>query len=381
MGISARVAAQTDDPRITKIFADWKKRQDAIKVVRYRLEGKSVIPKGSFVDRMMKPLPEPTPGQDIEAKLTRSLLVDFVRGRIRIERDDPEYDEESKKVYPAVTIKTFDGKTGKQWRPRELNTNPRSDLTPTTAELGVGTGYLGGTSLGAGWRPLFLGHGSVACEGIVGVTMTTLLVLPDREEVFVHGEGVHQGRACWVVRTQARKAGSISFTELWVDKGRDSAIVRHAYLMTGGVPREEYDIEYRQTKQGWLAAKWTYTSRNLWNKGSVRRLESLAVVAATVDPPLEDAEFDIAIQPGMLTAEINYSEPKPGEPPYRATSETTLIRIDDDGGRQKVEIVDGVERIARIGSSQLVAYVLVAVAASCLSWFVWRLARRRGAKR
>ncbi len=372
--VSARVLAQEEDPRITKIFADWKKRQDAIKVVRYKLEGKSVIPKGAIVDERMKPTGKPE--ADVEAKVSRMLLLDFSRGRLRFETDEPRYDSDTNKLYPETTIKTFDGKTGKQWRPRELNTHPLTGLKPTTAELGIGTGYMGGTSLGMAWRPLFLGHGSVPCEGLSHITLEAFLVLPDGEYLYVHGEGVRQGRACWVLRTHARKMTTTAFTELWVDKGRDSAVLRHAYLM-GGVPREEFDISYVKTTQGWMPEKWTYVARNLLNKGTIQRQETAAVVSMTVDAALEDADFDIEIQPRMLTAEIKYSEPPPGEPPYRGKSNTRLIRIEDDGTRHEVEIVDGVEK--KIGTSWFHWTALLLVSAGVLAtcWACWRFITRR----
>lgn len=374
LAVNVRVAAQADDPRITKIFADWKKRQDAIKVVRYRMEGKSVIPKGSIVDERMKPTGKPE--ADVEAKVSRMLLVDFARGRFRFETDEPRYDSATNKLYPETTIKTFDGKTGKQWRPRELNTHPLTGLKSTTAELGIGTGYFGGAGLGIAWRPLFFGHGSVPCEGIARLTLDSLLVQPDPEIVYVHGEGVHQGRACWVLRTQTKKTGARSYTEFWVDKSRDSAILRNSYVMNG-LPREEFDIAYVKTTQTWMPDKWTFVVRNLLNKGSIQRVETASVTSRTVDPTLEDADFDIEIQRRMLTAEITYSKPAPGEPPYRGKSNTRLIRIEEDGTRQEVQIVDGVEK--KIGTSwshwSLLLLVSTGVLATC--WFALRFLKRR----
>jgi hypothetical protein len=178
------------------------------------------------------------------------------------------------------------------------------------------------------------------------------------------------------LRTQAKKTGAKSYTEFWVDKSRDSAILRNSYVMNG-LPREEFDISYVKTTQAWMPDKWTYVARNLLNKGSIQRVETASVTSMTVEPALEDGDFDIEIQPRMLTAEIKYSEPAPGEPAYCGKSKTTLIRIDDDGTRHEVEIVDGVE--SKVGTSWFRWSALLLVSAGVLAtcWLCWRFVTRR----
>ncbi len=367
--------AQEPDPRLDKVFADWKKRQERARAVRYRVSGKATLPKGSLsLADTERRFPKETPPRDIVTPLRRTMLLDFTTNRHRLETVGLEYHADTDKVYPRVVTRLFDGTAIKAWRPRELNTHPITGVRPTEPEIGVGKGHIGA---GAGFEmsllPFFVGHGTVMWRG-GPVIPGKLKGQPDRDLVYVHGAAVHQGRPCLVLRTQAVRRLSTSFDEFWVDPARESAIVRQ-FWMADKVAYVDFDIEYQATADGWLPLRWVCTQRDP-GSGKTAWIEQLRVEEVRLDPPVSDADFDIEEQPGMLVDHATYAPPKAGTWWDAPEPERTLYRIDEGGQRHEVLIEDGVERRRGSRSWWLATALIPLVALSV--WLLYRRKKSRG---
>ncbi len=345
-GLLNGVAAfgQPPNPRLEKVFADWKKRQERVKTVRYRVQGEGIRIKGSYeglVGRPGQPEKRTLPPRDITTSVKRTLLLDIPNNRYRREVEEQEYDIGTDRVYPRVHVCVFDGTVSKFFRPRERNTHPVTGMRESEPEVSVRKGHWEGAPFTMGYWPFFVGHGSVAWQR-QNIVPGKLRVQPDREMVVLHGQGVHQNRPCLVLRTQARRAEYTSFDEFWVDPARDSAVVRQL-LVTNGHAYVEFDIQYQQTTHGWLPRGWTTTQRNFGN-GKTDYIERVVVEELTLDPPVSDRDFEIEEKPGMLIGEATFETPKPGENPLPEPTQHRLYRLADDGSRREVTFAGGVER-------------------------------------
>lgn len=340
---SEKTTAQEPDARLEKVFADWAKRRERTKSVRYVTRGETVLPKGSLRAPIGQSSSREAPPRDIVSRVTQTMLLDFEKQRHRLETEQEEYDAGTDKVYPRVVTRLFDGKRTGAWRPRELNTHPVTGVKPWEADIGYGSGYIGGgSSFEFGYWPFFLGHGIVGWQGGT-IIAGKLNVQPDRDLVTVHGQGVHQGRPCLVLRTLTKRRSMTSYDEFWVDTARDSAVVRQLYVINK-TAFLELDIEYQTTEHGWLPRRWTCTDREVGTDKTVwisrHRVEELRL-----DPPVSDADFRFEEKPGMLVREYVYATPNPTGPDPEPKA--TTYRIGEEGKRREVVIEGGIER--RVG--------------------------------
>ncbi len=354
---------QAPDQRLEKIFADWKKRQARTKSVRYQVSGNRVIAKGSFLDddgRRTKIMPP----RDVTAVIQRTLIFDFVTGRYRWEIEDQDYDTDADKFHPKAETRVFDGKQIKMLRPRERNTHPMMGVRPGEPELGIATGYFGLAPVEVEFWPLFVGHGYVPTWDR-GPTPGKFKVLPDKDMSYIHGQAVHEGRSCWVVRT--RPQGSCeNFDEYWVDAAVESAVVRQASFCLGKM-QFEAAIAYQKTAHGWLPRRWTFTERN-FNDGTLIQVQRMDVRELSLDPPVGESSFAIDERPGMRVEEAVLKAPEPDN--METVLKTTQFVVGEDGRRHK--IVEG-----GAGFWRSLLWWVGAPVALAMVIFVWLIRRRR----
>lgn len=336
--LSEPLPAQEADARIAQVVADWLKRQERTQRVRYEVSGQATVPKGSRTPPQGLASPEESgenPPRDITSPIKEIMLIDFASGRYRIYLERQTYDKGTDRLYPVVNTRVFDGKELKGWSPRHLNTHPVIGVKPGEPEIGIAKGNLSGAAFTVGERPFFAGHGSIAwTEG--QIMPGKLRTMPDTELLTVHGQGVHNGRACLVLRTPTRRGHSTSFDEYWVDTQRESALARQLHYV-GNVAQYEISIEYQPTAQGWLPKRWTVTERTIAKtaSGKPSYLSSINVDRLELEPSIQSSDFEIEEQPGMIVDVRNYSSSKPGVPLAEET-ETTVFMIDSEGQRQMV---------------------------------------------
>jgi hypothetical protein len=356
--------AQGIDPRLQQVLDDWRKRQERTQNVRYVVRGEGVWSRGAWSAMSGRPSGQDRPPRDLVIQLGAVLLLDLAANRLRLETDEERYDEATEKLYPQRMLRVADGAGAKMFFPREKNTHPLEGKRDTDAEVWVEKGYRGGDTLNIRYWPLLYAQGSVPClQEHAGPGK--LRVLPDPELLYAHGQAVYRDRPVWVIRTQAVNRGVPTFDEFWVDKGRDSAVVRYA-LVTGEVPEYEALIDYQETAHGWMPLRWTLTQRLF---GRVIYLERCRVAELLLDQPLGDADFEIQTRPGMLVDEFVVQKPKTGTIPVESP-ERKHFRVREDGTLQALDPPPP------LASGSLLWWLLLAIPVCGAGWWLIRWRRR-----
>jgi hypothetical protein len=290
------------DPRITKVFSDWEKRQTNVASIRYNIRGERVLTKGSTTDNYGKPLKPPTPANDISFPFKRSYLFDFSTGRFRIESWE-QHSAKAGQFYARVRNVAFNGSVLKNAFPRDANTNDVFSYPPESPDVTIFAGNLSGYRFENEYLPLFFAHGIVPTieQQITAGRFNQKL---NSSYFHVHGTGVYGGRPCLVLRTETLQLTSKTFDEFWVDQGRQSAVVRYV-CFSANRPSSDTIIQYRNTGQNWLPKAWTMT---LYNGDRTHWIYRASVEELLLDPGLSDADFDIEIKPGMRVREARFPD-------------------------------------------------------------------------
>ncbi len=359
LAVARGAPAQGIDPRLQQVLDDWRKRQERTQNVRYVVRGEGVWSKGAWPTAPGEPPGRDRPPHDLVIQLGAVLLLDFAADRLRLETDEERYDEATDKLYPQRMVRVADRAGAKMYFPREKNTHPIEGKRDTDAEVWVETGYRGGDTLNIGYWPLVYAHGSIPQQGEL-IGPGKLRILPDPELLYVHGEAVYRDRPVWVIRTQAVNRGTPTFDEFWVDKGRQSAVVRYA-LVVKDVPEYETQIDYQDTTHGWMPLRWTLTQRL---SGRTTYVERCRVEDLVLDQSLGEADFQIDVRPGMLVDEFTVQKPKTGTIPV-GPAERKRFRVGDDGSLQAMD-----EPIPLAPASRLWWLLLAIPAAGVGGWLV-----------
>ncbi len=336
LALAAAVRAQAPDQRISRVLADWKRRQQAVQTIRYTLTGQVLHTKGSMRDMSRwKPTDPPKPPRDVTEQIDYRLLLDFAGQRLRWDGQEERYLADRDKVFPRVFTSVYDRTDSMTAWPRADNAGSYVYEDPLWPDVSVhrrpDQGYMVINGLGLFVGPLLLGHGLVrGLAARAGFRQEF-----DAEGFYVHGEGVQAARRCLVLRSHPLDLPDKrpTFDEFWVDVERDSAVLRQVSWSTGVLTTDE-KIAYRATPHGWLVSDWKSThfspeGRTLY----VRRMRATEVVP---EAAVEDADFCVAIEPGMIVREFT---------PIEGTSVGATrkdYRVQPDGGWN--EIVNGVER-------------------------------------
>jgi hypothetical protein len=190
----------------------------------------------------------------------------------------------------------------------------------------------------------------------------------EAKDFFVHGQGMHEGRPCLVVRTFPHETFTETFyEEYWVDLERDGAIVRNS-----GYRNEkafwDRQVTWQQTPHGWVPLRWTCTA---WNPGGrILNVSRMEVVDFEADPAVTGDDFRVAIEPGMRVKETAIG--KTGKLTDDVVKE---FRVRADGGWN--EIVNGVERPVRSWALYWWGGALAVLAGILALWHLRRRARRQ----
>lgn len=295
-------SAQPPEARLQKVFADWQKRQDRVKSIRYTLVGELVIPKGSLTGESDLPDGGKTefPRRDVVTEKKITLLLDFPSNRSRIESSGQELLVSKGQLSPRVSTTVFDGKALKTAIPRGANTSEVHAPHELDADVTIASGNLASMHVEANYWPILFAHGCVPTVHNPP-RQDAFRIKPDPEIWTVHGVGNHAGRSCLVLRTLPLQHMDPLFDECWVDPARDSAVVRQLYY-ANGKPWYDWDIQYESTAHGWLPKSWTWTFRA---KGQTRRIERMRIAQHSADIPVTGQDFRVEITPGMIVYETN----------------------------------------------------------------------------
>jgi hypothetical protein len=275
------------------------------------------------------------------------------------------------KLERFARVATFDGKQrfGAKIRdPGEARKATDPDITIETGDFRFFD------RIDPGKYPPFYGHGIVPYAGTSRLFPGHLTIEPDTEPLTVHGEVVHDGRRCLVLRTPPSQGVATSYDELWIDPSRDSAIVRHAFY-SGKTPRVDMLVWYRQTSHGWLSDRWEQTIRT--SKG-VEEIKRASVEELEINPAVSDADFRLQEKPDMLvrTSVIPPRDEQSEGPPQPTNVHN--FRIDEGGNRREVVFENGQEKRQPHAQWPLWAGLIAVLVAglACLAWIRHRRAKR-----
>jgi len=358
------------DPRLEKVYADWQKRRERIKTVRYRVTGEHTRPKGTFTDPYTgQPLGPDEPPHDITWPKSMMLLLDFTTNRHRLEVEEQPYSRAQGGFMPKRTTTTvFDS--------NDLRTSGlRPDGAPTNLKAPndvVVKGNMRGNGFNSEFWPFFLGHGIVALTTEQHILPGRLSVAPRQDTFHVHGEGNFANRPCLVLRSKTWEYGNVGFDELWVDPAHDSAVLRQVAYVNAKIATD-IQIDYEETKGGWLPQSWTISHAE---DDRVFSLEKMHVDELDVDPAVSDADFhgdekpgDVVMQRSVPGSPDQITAPKPGP--------DKMFHVGQDGAWN--EIVGGAEVNPRRFYYMWGGGALLLLASTGLAYALvrWRRKRRR----
>jgi hypothetical protein len=335
---------QATDPRLEKVFADWEQRFKRVNTVSYRLEGTNFTPKGALpLPIMQQPKGKATkelPVKDLNSRIERSLLLDFPTGRIRLEVNEQQFDGETGKERTPLAYKyTYDGIEIKSVANHSRGSQPKVG----DPNVMITTGNTKMRAFDSNYWPIFQAHGVIRAHGS-WLLPGEFNIKPNKELFHIHGKIIHEGQVCLVIRTYPVNT---CYDEFWVDQKRDGAVVRHLQCDQKG-PHTDADIQYQQTKGGWLPRSWTLTCRT--PTGRIWSQERIKVTELQVEPEIHGADFDIPIEPGMLVKKAHI-RPSGGPVTVADLSAETYYRVSESGHPTEVIIDGGAERPRYFASS------------------------------
>jgi hypothetical protein len=359
--------AQPSENLVVRVLKDWEQRQERIQRIRYVVKGQSIVPKGSRTDEMNRPLVPPAPPRDIAQKQDTMLLLDIPGKRFRMERDHQSYWSNENRLVVCLATDVFDGNSLYGHLPREANAKAGYIRKPLDPDICISRNYAAYRPLkavNAYWlSPLLFAHGLVPQLTAASSFLDKL----DIDDFTIHGQGVHAGRPCLVLRTFPAPNGTAKcFDEYWVDLARDCAVLRHSAYLNDNV-LTDVDIAYQQTPHGWLPLRWEGTVREQGRQ--LINVTRLRVAEFTVEPTVTDADFRVEAKPGMIILEDTYDLPEmqrnsPGV-------QRKNYRVGADGSWEEI----GAKGEPLPPRRQWAWFALLAVPATIALAYVWR--RRR----
>lgn len=292
-----QVYADDSSPDLKKILRDWEFRRKQTRSLYYRLTGRGVIPKGTFVGLYDLP-PElkgrKFPTTDYSFDTTVVLSIDFVKHLARSELQREMFDTSKAIFTPYHKIKLYDGERVKARSPRETNTSDKAPLSEAQPDLWEDIGHRNFFAHQA--FPLFFAHGRF----FRGEPDPTKLDDSLDPALFRGvGFGEHEGRRCAIVRATVDER-SRRVDEFWVDESRRSAVVRWVHYPSAK-PIFNSNVRYPVNP----AALWPESCDWTWyntGKGSVRSSYSLKVVDFKLNPDLQPGDFRAEPTPGTVVS-------------------------------------------------------------------------------
>jgi hypothetical protein len=289
--------SQEIDPRLKQILADWEKMRGEVQRVRFCFKCKTVYPNRSL------PMVPGQPG--IEWPLDRegnaTVLYCFSDGRYRYEYSGRQGESGTDTWEPFSTVVMYDGKN--------LYTVPPPDKRAAKPI------YQPDLVIDRNFQPWWRGPESLqelALRLVAGIPpdLGVTLVGPGMQDLqafhFLR-ETSFNDRPCLIFQRnlgQMVAGGPSWLQEYWIVPGLHNAIVRDRTIL-GDMPKSNIEIDYSQTKHGWLPKNWELTIIDEQQK--VRQQTKAEVTLIEVDSPLPDDLFKPKIEPGMkITASAHY---------------------------------------------------------------------------
>lgn len=303
--------------QITKTLSDWANRHERFKSVRYVVRGEieqKNLPAGSKL----------SPKRPVKYVV----LLDFVHGRSRIEKNSSGRAASQDRYIPRVGITAYDGTTHQQSVDRKL-----CELGPKNPDVCLVKGPLDLMPIDHYVWPVLFAHGVVPTVN-KPARPDRLPVEHTADEFELRGEIRHAGNGCIVLRTDPAASTPFLVDEFWIDPAKDSAIARHTYF-AGKNPWFQFDITYQNSERGWMPLSWIFAH----SKGN----KLIEVVHFTVEqleanPTVTNDDFVLPISPGSIVQTQNFPEPgkgldplKPANGSFRVAADGKWITLEESG--------------------------------------------------
>jgi len=295
LGQGGAVAPAGDEEKLGKVFADWQRRRGRIRAVHCQATGNGIVPRGAFDE--LPGLPEgterPVPRDDYVHKFAGTWLLDFVGSRFRVEIVSAAFCVPDAVFDPVHELWVFDGRELRQSR---LGVTANKGTHYAAAQPDFRYHRLDYPVLTMEMLPVFLARGVM----LPGATMQEIQNIASGiapHDMTIAGNAIFEGRECLLLRTLPSDDETGVFFELWVELGRESAVVRA--LRFEGALESFVDIHYRQTPHGWLPARWRYTRLGFRRSLPVQIIQ-VVVKQYEVNPALRPGLFQLKPTAGMV---------------------------------------------------------------------------------
>lgn len=350
------LCAQDANEQLARIRSDWKKRRDAVKTIRYYVEGERTLYREG-----MSSLTGQRVERDHRTPTKHLFLLDFANSRHRIDSEDYNFNLNTEKSTKSVRKWGFDGKYLMGLHDRGADKVPKA-TSAKDADGGIAQGVNQKAPIPGEYWPILFAHGIVGIEREDAIIPGKLAFEPKLELLLFHGRGVQNGRPCLVFRTPFRKGRATFFEEFWVDSERDSALVRRRWF-TDSTATDDLEIDYHKTSHGWLLKSWTETSRVEKSDGKsvTTSIWRCQVKDVGINPAITDADFRVDFAPGMLIRKVSAGD-------GGSNRDERLFRIASDGDWHEVVFENGVERKVGLRMWRWLWLLLILPLAALLHW-------------
>lgn len=333
-------SAEDDKKVIERIVADWGARSDKLRTIHCIVEGAATSAKGCYNGGQYTPkyVRGDVPVDDHSHQIRYDWLFDFEKGRYRIESRGEVFDAVSLKFVPHVTVTAFDGSgKPKLLARREWNTSVAYAPPATQPELYVN---LASSQLETKDMVMLFAHGALPRAGAVLPAGGVASSRSGRRVFVLHGRAERNGRECIVLRSMGRRP--TEFTEYWVDRERQSAIVHWEDRVPPGRKLYDVDIEYEEVSGLWLPKHIDYTKYRPQPENPPELVCRMNVTSLLPNAPVSADMFELEPEVGMIVSD-NMEHRR-----YRFGVEASS---------------DGTEPVAR-----LITILALAALGSCFTW-------------
>ena len=284
------IGPRADADLLDQIVADCQARSQAIRSVRYEIEGTVTIPKGSFTNSgVYEGVDQPYPAVDTATPIERTVLIDFEAGTIRAEMHQEVWNTEGKSFKPGFKIIVFDGESIDTLRPVEENSSAEYPVSDAQPELFVSsaTDQLNRLFVHVRNRPLFYGHGVVHI-GTSDLDASSFFgPAINRDAVTVREANDPDSGVRYIA---IRKGASDRYVDYRIDPEKQSAVTRRTDY-SRGVIAMDCTIDYSQSEHGWLPTAWSITYYQ--DEDTLLEQVDCHVVSFEVEPAVHDEAFEI----------------------------------------------------------------------------------------
>lgn len=299
--LPGRALAQEQEEHevITGIVDAWRERQQSVSRLKYVVESRRMVPKGTYnlLPFTGSPPSRPYPAEDTFHNEVYTLAVDLDNNWAKQTFDGYVLHGESLDSIKTMRVlrdyreHLYDGDVLQKYVPKSRN---QTQKVNTELYLRTEDGKFAGRFFSPHIYPVFFGHG-ILPGAEQSISPLRLRIPPDANLYHWRGRAANEGRPQVVLRTANLVPGREEFYDVWVDVERQAAITRWS-LVRVGEEAARCDIQYRRSDGRWLPSRWQYMQRS---GGRLMGSCSCVVTEFQIDPTFPPGIFTVRPTAGM----------------------------------------------------------------------------------